>query len=262
MESTVAPQRRFRLGELTREELQARLPSATVVLPIGSHEQHGRHLPLMTDALMAETIGLKAAELVLPSADVLIGSVLPYGCSHHHLAVGGAVTVTQRTYIAFLVDLAESIARMGGRRLVFLNGHGGNEDAMRVAANEVVFERRLNLAVAAVSYWTIGKAVLEGLPGPFPGHAGNVETSLVQAVRPDLVHLERRFEPDTSARPLVVHGQVAGVPVRYPGIWEASDGVTDAADQASAELGAEAVEGLARATAAFLLAFHERPLLA
>src|SRR5437762_2249974 len=122
------PGRRFRLGELTREELQARLPLATVVVPIGATEQHGPHLPIMTDHLMAETIALRAAELVPATVDVLVAPTLPYGCSQHHLAVGGALTVTQRTYIAFLVELAESVARMGGKRLVPLKAHGGNAD--------------------------------------------------------------------------------------------------------------------------------------
>jgi creatinine amidohydrolase len=259
LQSPAEPPRRFRLGELNREELQARLPLATVVIPIGATEQHGPHLPIMTDHLMAETIALRAAELVPAAVDVLVAPVLPYGCSQHHLAVGGALTVTQRTYIAFLVDLAESVARMGGKRLVLLNGHGGNEDPMRVAANELVFERRLGMAVAAVSYWTVGKAALDGMPGPAPGHAGHFETSVVMAVRPDLPQLDQRFPPDAEPRPLAVSGQVRGVSVRYPGIWEASAGVSDAADQASREVGEQAVATIAQATADFLVAFHERP---
>jgi len=253
------PRGSYRLGELTRDELQQRLPTATVVVPIGATEQHGPHLPIMTDHLMAETIALRAAELVPSHVDVLVAPVLPYGCSQHHLAVGGALTVTQRTYIAFLVDLADGVARMGGKRLVFLNGHGGNEDPMRVAANELVFERRLGMAVAAASYWTVGHAALEGLPGPTPGHAGHFETNCVLAVRPDLPRLDRRFPPDREPRPLAASGKVRGVSVRYPGIWEASEGVSDAADQASHEVGERTVEAIARATADFLAAFHERP---
>ena len=256
------PVRRFHLGELTREELQARLPAATVVVPVASTEQHGPHLPIITDSLMAETVALRAAELASASADVLVASLLPFGCSHHHLAVGGALTVTQRTYIAFLVDLAESLARMGCRRLVFLNGHGGNEDPLRVVANELVFERRLSMAVVAASYWTLGRETIEGgtgLPGPAPGHAGNFETSCVLALRPDLVRLDDRFPPDTTTRPLAGGGQVNGVPVRFPGIWEASAGVTDAARDASADAGARAIEGIVRAAADFLIQFHSRP---
>jgi creatinine amidohydrolase len=259
LERSAEPRRTFRLAELNRDELQERLPDATVVIPIGATEQHGPHLPIMTDHLMAETIALRAAELVPPTTDVLVAPVLPYGCSQHHLAVGGALTVTQRTYIAFLVDLAESVARMGGKRLVLLNGHGGNEDPMRVAANELVFERRLGMAVAAVSYWTIGQEALRAFPTAGPGHAGHFETSCVLAVRPDLPKLDRRFPPDREPRPLAISGQVRGVPVRYPGIWESSAGVSDAADQASREVGEQTVEAIARSTADFLVAFHERP---
>jgi creatinine amidohydrolase len=259
-ESISTPRRRIRLAELTRQELQQRLPDATVVIPIGATEQHGPHLPLMTDHLMAETIALRAAELVSAGVDVLVAPVLPYGCSSHHLAVGGAMTINLRTYIAFLVDLGEGLATMGCKRLLLLNGHGGNEDAMRVAATELVSERRLGMAVAAASYWTIGQEVLAGLPFAGPGHAGHFETSCVLAVRPDLPQLDQRFPPDREPRPLAISGQVNGVTVRYPGIWEASAGVSDAADQASAELGEQTVAAIARATADFLTAFHARPL--
>src|SRR5436309_3458898 len=115
---------------------------------------------------------------------------------------------------------------MGGKRLVLLNGHGGNEDPMRVAANELVFEKRLGMA---------------SLPWPGPGHAGHFETSVVWAVRPDLSQLDQRFPPDAEPRPLAVSGQVRGVSVRYPGIWEASAGVSDAADQASQQIGEQTV---------------------
>jgi creatinine amidohydrolase len=261
LESTTAPRRNYRLAELTREELQQRLPDAIVVIPIGATEQHGPHLPLLTDHLMAETIALRAAELVPPAVDVLVAPVLPYGCSSHHLQVGGALTINLRTYIAFLVDLGESVAQMGCKRLVLLNGHGGNEDAMRVAATELVSERRLGMAVSAASYWTIGQRVLAGLPFDGPGHAGHFETSCVMAVRPDLPRLHNRFPPDREPRPLAISGQINGVSVRYPGIWEASQGVSDAADQASAELGEQTVAAIAQATADFLVAFHDRPLL-
>lgn len=255
------PARRVRLGELTRVELQQRVPEATVVLPIGATEQHGPHLPIMTDHLMAETVALRAVALLPPSVDVLVAPVLAYGCSEHHQDVGGALTVSQRTYIALLVDLAEGIAKLGCKRLVLLNGHGGNEDAMRVAATEMVFERRRGMAMAAVSYWAVGQDALKGLPGPTPGHAGHFETSLVLAVRPDLARLDARFPPDREPRPLAIGGQVGNLPVRYPGIWQASDGVSDAADQASTELGEQTLEKIAQATAEFLLAFHQRPLL-
>lgn len=261
MESTSAPRRRVRLAELNRDELQRRLPEATVIIPIGATEQHGPHLPLLTDHVMAETVALRAAEMAAASVDVLVAPVLPFGCSSHHLAVGGALSISQRTYIGVLVDLAECVARMGGKRLVILNGHGGNEDPMRVAANELVFEKRLGMAVCAASYWTVGKDAVAALPFAGPGHAGHFETSCIMAVRPDLPQLSKRFPPDREPRPLAISGQINGVSVRYPGIWESSEGVSDAADQASAELGEQTVDAIVRATADFLIAFHQRPLL-
>jgi len=248
------------LADLTWPEAGEASAGTVLAIPIGATEQHGPHLPLMTDHLMAETIALRAAELVPEQVDVLVAPVLPYGCSSHHLAVGGAMTINLRTYIAFLVDLGESLAAMSCKRLLLLNGHGGNEDAMRVAATELVSERRLGMAVSAASYWTIGKQVLAELPFAGPGHAGHFETSCVMSVRPDLPQLDARFPTDREPRPLAIGGQIHDVPVRYPGIWEASAGVSDAADQASAELGEQTVDAIARATADFLIAFHARPL--
>ena len=150
---------------------------------------------------------------------------------------------------------------MGGKRLVLLNGHGGNEDPMRVAANELVFEKRLDMAVCAASYWTLGREAVARLPFAGPGHAGHFETSCVMAVRPDLPQLDQRFPPDREPRPLAISGRVTGVSVRYPGIWEASEGVSDAADQASAEHGEATIDAIVKATTEFLVAFHDRPPL-
>ena len=115
--------------------------------------------------------------------------------------------------------------------------------------------------VSAASYWAVGQAVLDSLPFAGPGHAGHFETSGVLALRPDLPQLDARYPEDARPCPLASMGKINGIAVRYPGIWEASDGVSDAADMASAELGAEIVDGIAKATAEFLLAFHEQPLL-
>lgn len=254
--------RRFRLAELTRDELQRRVPGATVVLPTGATEQHGPHLPIVTDALVAETVAVRATELASARADVLVAPTLPFGCSNHHLAVGGALTVSQRAYVLFVVELAEGLAQMGCRRLVFLNGHGGNEDPLRVAANELVYERRLPMAVAVASYWTIGRAQIDerfGGGAPAPGHAGDFETSCVLALRPDLVRLDARFPPDEAPRSLAAGNQVRGVPVRFPGVWEASAGVSDAARAATAERGTLVLDEIVQAAAEFLVAYHEQP---
>ena len=231
------------------------------MLPTGATEQHGRHLPVLTDGLMAETIALRAADVVADQVDVLVASLLPYGCSHHHMPVGGALSVSQRTYVAFIVELGESLVAMGARRLVLLNGHGGNDDVLRVVANELVYERCLPVAVAAVSYWAfLSPTLAEELPGPLPGHAGNFETSCLLALDPHLVRLADRFPADDGERPLVTNRRLVPAHVRLPGLWEASDGVSDSADQASPEYGARALDAIVHGAADFLLKFHQQPL--
>lgn len=247
------------LGDLTREELRERLPSATVVIPVGSTEQHGRHLPMMTDTLMANTVATRAAALASDRADVIVSHPLPFGCSHHHLTVGGALSITQRAYIAVLSDLGDCLARMGCRRLIFLNGHGGNEDPIRVVASELVMEKGHDMAVAAASYWTIAAEPIAAIIRDAPGHAGTFETACVLAVRPDLVHMDRRFEEDTRPRALAKLSRVGDVPIRRAGVWQASQGVSDAARDATVELGQRLVDAIIPAVADFFVAFTNQP---
>jgi creatinine amidohydrolase len=240
---------------LTRDELNSAAASTTLVLPLGSTEQHAHHLPARTDAAIVQAIAVRAAVLASQDIPVLVAPALPFGCAHHHLPFGGTISVTAPTYISLLCEVVAGVASEGFRSIVLLNGHGGNDGPIRVAADRIVNEDRLDVHVAATSYWTVAAPVMSARGFDAPGHAGHFETSLMLALEPDLVHLDRRCADATDSTPLG-RPEIPGATIRRSGLWAASDGRTDDASRATAELGAAMLGEIAAAVAQFLVSFH------
>jgi creatinine amidohydrolase len=168
-------------GTLTAESL--------LVLPVGSIEHHGPHLPLRTDALVAESIATAAVERAAAEGlDVWQLPTLSVSKSDEHAWAPGTLWVTAETLLATLVDLGRSIAATPARKLVFLNGHGGNVALLQVANREL--RRRFGLQPftmpAGIQQAGSGR---DGEPDElgFGIHAGFAETSIVLALAPELV---------------------------------------------------------------------------
>lgn len=253
MNDTTAAGRSLLFAALTRDQLSAAAPTTTLVIPLGATEQHGHHMPVQTDATIVEALTLRAAERAREQVPVLVAPTLAYGCSHHHLPFGGTMSVTTTTYIELICDLVTGLAQEGFRSVVLLNGHGGNDAAIRVAVDRLTNEIRCGASVAATSYWTTAAAFGGSLTEP--GHAGHFETSAMLALAPDRVTLSLR--PNDPA-PLTPLGRldVKGAKIGRPGLWETSDGRTDDARDASPEAGARILEEISAALAEFLIAFH------
>ena len=239
----------IRFDALTRNELVAAAPTTTLVIPVGSTEQHGHHLPTRVDAAIIEAVCLRAADLAVEQVPVLVAPTLPYGCSHHHLPFGGTMSLTTTTYVELVCDLVAGLAEQGFRSIVLMNGHGGNDAALRVAVDRLTNELRCGAHVAATSYFQISA------PGQSPGHAGHFETSIMLALTPELVHLDRRPNDPEPVTPLG-RTDVPGGKIGRPGLWERSDGRTDDAREASVEIGAQLLDEISTAVADFLVAFH------
>jgi creatinine amidohydrolase len=244
----------LRFGELTRTQLAELLPEAVVVLATGATEQHGPHLATRTDALLAATVLEKATEHYRRRAGpdlppLILAPTLPYGASDHHLPFGATLSLTPETLLAVLLDLCRSLAVDGGRRLLIVNGHGGNSGVCQAAAGAAA--ARSALDVAYLDYWAplLGAAV-DGLPADaVPGHAGAFETSLVSAVRPDLVstpQVRSGYPPNVP---------VPGLQVYSAGVWAGWDGYTDSPGDSSADLGRQLLDQLASALADRIAAF-------
>lgn len=179
----VTPSRRF--DELTDPEVAAALArSPRVVLPMGSVEQHGPHLPTGTDFLAATAIALAVAEHI----DALVLPLCPLGVTPMHMPYPGTVSLRPQTLQAVVADIGSSLAAHGCREFVILNWHEGNIPSLALAAEDLHRDLGLSVVVVQACY------VAEERYGPVAGgltHGGKIEAWSVLSCRPDLVHLDR-----------------------------------------------------------------------
>ena len=180
------------LEHLTWPEVKQLKPATKiVVLPLGSFEQHGPHLPLTTDTDLVTAVA-RGVERARPKKVLCLPTLWP-GHSTHHLFFPGTLSVSQLPYIQLVIELCRSIAGMGAKKVFLLNGHGGNDVPLRAALRELKTEFPKVKFVFA-SYWSIAaariKAVRESGPGGL-GHACEMETSLMLHLHPERVKLKR-----------------------------------------------------------------------
>ena len=190
----------MRYGHLTSPEIGSIDKGKVVLLPLGSCEQHGPHMPLLTDTLLVTALAEAAEERMRD--DVLLLPTCWMGMSDHHLRMPGTVTANPELYSRVIRRMVETVIHHGFRKVFLLNGHGGNEVPVKQALVELYsrgHERR-DLWIASAAYWQLGqtvcKAATEGLNGvrmESPGmvHAGEWEFSLGLHVFPELCRQDR-----------------------------------------------------------------------
>ena len=186
---------KVRMSEMTRVDIQKALDRgfSTVVFAVGSNEQHGPHLPTCTDTLIGDVLANKVTgklgkALQAPSINV--------GCSDAHMAFPGAISLRPETLKGLIRDYCASLAKQGFKNIVILPSHGGNFNAAR----EVTDELSRSLEGTKVVSYTDLKGLLEFLAefssrhgvsvGESGAHAGESETSMVLAIRKDLVDMK------------------------------------------------------------------------
>jgi creatinine amidohydrolase len=165
-----------------------------VVLPVGTTEQHGYHLPLMVDYLCADEVARAAVERVAPNA--LLMHPVAYSFNEHHLDYPGTITIDPHTIVDYVVCIGNSLAHHGFRRIVLFNGHGSNVPFLDVAARTIT--NRTSAICALVSWWSfLTSEDLAWRESRFPGgmaHACELETSMLLHLRPDLVDLSKAVD--------------------------------------------------------------------
>jgi creatinine amidohydrolase len=164
--------------------------NAVVVIPLGATEQHGPHLPTQVDWRSAYEISMRAARLMAQMPEplrALVTPAIPFGMSEHHMSLGGTLTLDFATMSAVVGCVVRSAARHGFRRIFVLNGHGGNISALDTIITELTIE--LELPIAGGTYWYIAADSIRGILEKQTQllHACEAETSIMQALEPDLV---------------------------------------------------------------------------
>ena len=193
-------------GKLRADELRdAAKQDAIVILPIGAIEQHGPHLPVETDMLLAEAIALGTARrLDEREGRALVLPVMWAGLSEHHMPFGGTITLGLPAFQAAIEGICRSLQRHGFKRIVLSNWHGGNDNALRAITDDVT--TRLQLPIILFNYFPVAaKAVAPLLTTQSDiYHACEAETAMMLALRPELVALERippRVDTPSSGEP-------------------------------------------------------------
>lgn len=223
------------LDRLSWPEVQAEIAAGrdSVVIAFGATEQHGPHMPLATDALLGDHL----ARLVAERIDAFLAPTVRIGCSEHHLAFPGTLSMSESTFHALVADIVRSLAMGGFRRVVLLPTHGGNFGPLAAALEKLGPVENLEICaltdVTALLTIAARGAAEHGVPLEEGGlHAGEWETSMLMAIDPDLVTLDRG-EPGFTGDPQEALGAIfaAGVHTIAP------NGVIGDPTHASAEHG-------------------------
>lgn len=161
-----------------------------IVIPVAALEQHGRHMPLFTDSLLLGEVLRRVKEST--GDRVLFAPLQWLGNSEHHLDFPGTMTASPRVYLDLLRDMVENFVFHDFRRIVLLNGHGGNIVPMQQAMFELrqKYRQRSDLLLLSTTYWTLGGKPWESNPSLTQrqmGHACEWETSMMLRIRPELV---------------------------------------------------------------------------
>ncbi len=247
-----------RLDRMTTVQAREAMGNASVALiPVGATEQHGPNLVCGIDYLTAEAVAGRVAAEVDPLAVVV--PPLPFGLSGHHVDFPGTLHVSAATFSAVCKDVARSLARHGIRKVVFVNGHRGNENVLGVLVTELTYEMGIE---AASAFWMTQAAeeIARHKKTPRWGHACEVETSLAMAISTELVAPELEpgeliedygaFEDNYAPHSLVTARTFAS---------RTRNGAFGDATLATEEAGREILDAAVARTAAFVRDFAARP---
>jgi len=230
------------LTELTwREAKMAAQDDAVVLIPCGSVEQHGPHLPAKTDSCIVESVSRAAAEGFAGPGEILLAPTIVYGASDHHRGFF-AMSLSEKTYIDAIFDICVGLQQAGFKRTFLLNGHGGNTAPLKVVC-AMARTRLPDLLIGTSDYWALAAEGIRRHRNSAPGgaaHAGEFETSLMMYLD-QKVRLESIVSniPDLPVELTV--DLVDGGPITTSARWDtiARDGHIGDAEKATTAQGEE-----------------------
>jgi len=257
--------RRLRWGDYRAPEFQEIDQDETIaILPIAATEQHGPHLPVGTDALIADGMLTTAASMLPETLDVRGLPIQAVGKSNEHLYAAGTLTLPAHVAIEAWTELGLSVSRAGVRKLVIVNSHGGNEEMMGIVAREL--RVRAGIFVAKTSWSRFGHpdGMFSELERRHGIHGGEVETSLMLHFRPDLVDMSLAENFTSLAAETDAKFDLIAPTGTHAFAWIASDlnanGVVGDASVATPEKGRAVAEHQARGFVALLKEVRAVPL--
>lgn len=235
----------------TRTEIRetGTVNGSVVIVPIGSIEQHGHHLPVATDTLLADAVAHTGAERVPDDVQLLVTPPVWSGFSPHHSSLGGTITLELENLLVLLENVADSALENGFDGICFVNGHGGNASLVDNAVS-TVGKSHPDVEVTGLTYFQLAESFVDDIRESDVGgmaHGGEFETSLMLHLHPELVEMEDADaeyldEPyERGTRDLLIGGALS----TYRPFEEYSEsGAIGDPSLASAEKGAELFDRL------------------
>ena len=182
------------------------------IIPVGSLEQHGPHLPVSTDSLIAEYI----ARLIAEEIPSFVLPVISYGISYEHKPMFN-VSIHSYTLLNLISNVCTSLSDNGIKKIILINGHQGNAGVLQYVAQDVYLKLSKEIAIYAINYWQLMQTQFD--------HAGEVETSLLLAIAPQLVKMDRA-KPNSKrlSKSRVAYSSITNIPGSFPkltgnGVW-------------------------------------------
>lgn len=226
----------MQLADLPWPRVAALSKDTPVVIPVAALEQHGHHMPVFTDSLLCGEIIRRASEKL--GDRVLIAPLMWLGNSDHHLDFAGTLSAAPRLYLDLLGGLMDNFITHGFRRIVFVNGHGGNDVPGKQAVFEVRqrYRQRSDLLLVFATYWLLGGKPHEADKSMHQrrmGHACEWETSMMLRLAPHLVGEHTKVEAvdwgnpfEPASRGWITKDRTAPGHIGYPSYATAEKGET------------------------------------
>jgi len=267
MPTSTPPRSRF-WADLNTRDFAKLDPAATVaVLPVAATEQHGPHLPLSVDQTLVDGVIAAALPRLSAAAPVLFLPTQQVGYSPEHSQFPGTLTLSSATVIATWIELGECVARAGVKKLLLLNSHGGQVSLMDIVAREL--RTRCKLIVYSCSWWNLplGDAVnglFSAQEHRFGVHAGEIETSMMLALRPQHVDMAQARDFKSSSQERAAKYPILGNGASAKLGWQMQDyntqGAAGNAAAATAEKGRAVLDAAGTQLALLLQELSALPL--
>ncbi|MBM3262586.1 MAG: creatininase family protein [candidate division Zixibacteria bacterium] len=234
-----------------------------VVLPTGSTEDHGHHLPLDVDTFLVSSVCEGAAQLI--PDEVLLLPELAYGFEDHHMDFPGTITIRDDHLLDFVLDITRSVGHHGFRKILIVNGHGSNANIMETVARRTVIETDVHCGM--LNWWSMAQSTLWRIgDSDLQSHADEIETSVYRYLNDDAVQMDKAVkEVKIPDQKYYWRGWFRGKgasPLRMMDQWSriSETGVIGDATVATVEKGEQLYQAATRELAELIREFRTLPI--